>query len=82
MIPIWMLKTHQTSSSQPYLMRSSSEDEREPIMHSQKKKKRHRARGAHLTLEFVLSDIDEAGRLDNTGGEVVHHLGQERFTGG
>jgi hypothetical protein len=71
------VQTHQTSSSQPYFMRSSSKSRVCEIMIVT-----HAGCAVFLgpssvlfllTLKLVLADVDEAGRVHDGGCEVVHH---------
>lgn len=57
--------SHQTSSSQPNLIRSSSNT-------VQLMRQGSEVRGEH-TLKLVLADVDEARRLNDAGSKVVHH---------
>ena len=60
-------RTYRTSSSQPYFIKSSS------VSRVRRCDMREEARLGSLTLKLVFADVDEAGGLNDVGGEVVHH---------
>lgn len=68
-VSLGLSRAYQTSSSQPYLIRSSS-------LILSASAALVAASGVHiaLTFNFVLADVDERGRRDRVAREIVHHL--------
>lgn len=59
-----LFPTHQTSSSQPYLISSSS---------SKRLAENRNSISVTHTLEFVLASVDEGGRCYHVAGKIVDH---------